>query len=191
MMILVSGGAASGKSEYAEELLLRLAGAERKTYLATMQRDGMEAEERIARHKRLRHGKGFQTIECPANIGRLAGHCGEAILLECLSNLTANELFGVIHSDGTEIPGTEDLFSSDVANRIVSDVVSLKKQARLLVVVTNEIFSDGLFYSPETVQYINELGRVNRMLAKYADAVVEVVYGIPVWRKGKEIMSSR
>lgn len=188
MMILVTGGAASGKSEYAESLIMHLAGDLRKTYLATMQRDGMEAEARIARHHALRSGKGFHTMECPVSIGRLAGRCGEAILLECLSNLTANEMFGVVHADGTETPGSEDLFHTDTAERIVQDVVSLKRHARLLVAVTNEVFSDGLFYSPETVQYINELGKVNDMLAKYSDAVVEVVYGIPVWKKGKEIM---
>ncbi|MBR1470642.1 MAG: bifunctional adenosylcobinamide kinase/adenosylcobinamide-phosphate guanylyltransferase [Lachnospiraceae bacterium] len=174
MMILVSGGAASGKSEYAEALLLRLANGAGKTYLATMKRDGEEAERRILRHRQLREGKGFETLEAPVNIDAVAGACREAVLLECISNLTANEMFG------------EEVHTA-AAERVAAEVDVLQKKAKLLVAVTNEVFSDGLSYDEMTVNYIRELAAVNRLLAKRADAVVEVVYGIPVWRKGAGI----
>ena len=48
------------------------------------------------------------------------------------------------------------------------------------MVVTNEIFSDGMEYSPETVQYQAFLGQINQEIAKMAGNVTEVVYGIPL-----------
>ena len=59
----------------------------------------------------------------------------------------------------------------------------LAKQAENLVVVTNELFSDGIEYSPETTCYLEYLGEINRRLGRAADVVCEVVYGIPVFHK--------
>ena len=53
-----------------------------------------------------------------------------------------------------------------------------------LVIVTNEIFSDGIEYDPETTRYQQYLGEMNCELAKLADVVVEVVYSIPLVKKG-------
>ena len=61
MLILVTGGAASGKSEHAEKIIC--ARAHSKLYLATMQPFGKSARARIARHRKLREGKGFHTVE--------------------------------------------------------------------------------------------------------------------------------
>ena len=52
------------------------------------------------------------------------------------------------------------------------------------MIVTNEIFSDGILYEEESEQYKKELGQINQKLAEMAEEVVEVVYGIPVWHKG-------
>lgn len=69
MIYLVYGGSGSGKSEFAEALAVDLAGADgRKIYLATMKNDSGEARNRIERHKKLRAGKGFETIEQSRNI---------------------------------------------------------------------------------------------------------------------------
>ena len=62
MMVLVTGGASSGKSAFAEDLALRLPGPH--YYFAAMKPYGEEAERRIARHRDLRAGKGFTTVEC-------------------------------------------------------------------------------------------------------------------------------
>ena len=61
MLVLVAGGAASGKSEHAEKIVC--ARAHSKLYLATMQPFGKSARARIARHRKLREGKGFYTVE--------------------------------------------------------------------------------------------------------------------------------
>jgi adenosylcobinamide kinase/adenosylcobinamide-phosphate guanylyltransferase len=53
-----------------------------------------------------------------------------------------------------------------------------------LVVVTNDVFSDGLAYDPETADYMRKLAFVNRAVAGRADLVVEVVFSIPMALKG-------
>ena len=93
MLILVSGGSASGKSEFAEGLVTA-SGLETRAYLATMQVWDAESERRVERHRRMRAGKGFATVECPVNLAGAVLPAGCAALLEDLSNLTANEFFG-------------------------------------------------------------------------------------------------
>ena len=70
MLSLIIGGSASGKSEYAERLVCSLPG--KRIYVATMEPFGEEGRERIARHRKLREGKGFATVEVPRNLGAFA-----------------------------------------------------------------------------------------------------------------------
>ena len=68
---------------------------------------------------------------------------------------------------------------------ILKGVSSLAEQAGELVVVTNEIFSDGIQYSPETRLYQAYLGQINQEIARMAVNVTEVVYGIPLCHKNE------
>ena len=68
MMVLVTGASGSGKSEYAEGVAVKLAGKGNLYYLATMRVYGEEGARRVERHRKLRAGKGFQTVECPVNV---------------------------------------------------------------------------------------------------------------------------
>ena len=63
---------------------------------------------------------------------------------------------------------------------MTEDVLRLKRQVRALVVVTNEIFSDGVVYDPETERFRQMAGRVHARLGAEADRVTEVVYGVAV-----------
>ena len=65
MLILVTGGSGSGKSEYAEGIAVSLAEREGLPlyYIAAMKPYGEEGKRRVERHRRLRAGKGFQTVE--------------------------------------------------------------------------------------------------------------------------------
>ena len=67
---------------------------------------------------------------------------------------------------------------------IVEGVKKIKAQAKHLVIVTNEIFSEAAAYEGDTVRYQEYLGKINQKLGQMADEVVEVVYGIPIWLKG-------
>ena len=93
---LITGGSGSGKSAFAENLVLKQP-AENRYYLATMQVYGSEGRERVMRHRQLRHGKGFETLEYPTDvadcIGKIHQPTAAVVLLECMSNLVANEMF--------------------------------------------------------------------------------------------------
>lgn len=194
MITLVTGGSGSGKSAYAESLLSSCEGI--RYYIATMQIYDAEGEKKVERHRKLREGKGFLTIESPINVGKIQFACaGEAeqaqyrqeterkvqgssekksALLECMSNLTANEMF------------TKDGMKSEeeVVEKIVSEIQTLSQKLDNLVIVTNNVFEDGVIYDAGTMEYLRALGRINAALARLADRVAEVVVGIPVELKG-------
>lgn len=194
MITLVTGGSGSGKSAYAESLLYSCEGI--RYYIATMQIYDAEGEKKVERHRKLRAGKGFLTIESPMNVGKIQFVCaGEAeqaqyrqeterkvqgssekksALLECMSNLTANEMF------------TKDGMKSEeeVVEKIVSEIQTLSQKLDNLVIVTNNVFEDGVIYDAGTMEYLRALGRINAALARLADRVAEVVVGIPVELKG-------
>ena len=98
MIYLVTGGSGSGKSEYAEHLVMS-SGCPVRYYVATMTVYGEEGKAKVLRHQELRRGKGFITVECPVNVDTaLSGISSNqeedaALLLECVSNLAANEMF--------------------------------------------------------------------------------------------------
>ena len=70
---------------------------------------------------------------------------------------------------------------------VLEGILSLADKARELVVVTNEVGSDGVEYGTETQDYIRLMGRINCRLAERADRVVEVVFGIPVLLAGVDL----
>nr|MCR4745407.1 bifunctional adenosylcobinamide kinase/adenosylcobinamide-phosphate guanylyltransferase [Lachnospiraceae bacterium] len=59
----------------------------------------------------------------------------------------------------------------------------LLDKAENLVIVSNDIFSDGNIYDEMTRQYISNMGKINQCLAERADKVLELVCGIPIYHK--------
>ena len=96
------------------------------------------------------------------------------VLLECMSNLTANEMY------------QENGAGEQTVEEILAGIRYLLGRVRHLVVVTNEIFSDGITYDPDTSRYQQYLGRINSEMGRMADTVTEVVYGIPIIVKGEQ-----
>lgn len=177
MITLVTGASGSGKSEYAEQLVTD-SGALRRLYLATMEIRGKEGRKKVDRHRALRRGKGFLTIECPRKLEQvqIGGRRQDtAVLLECISNLAANELFAP-----EEAAVAAALRAEGAERRILAGIRHLAGCAGQVVVVTNQVGEDGLDYDQDTMEYIRLAGRVNCRLAAWADRVVEVVFGIPV-----------
>lgn len=186
MIYLVYGGSGSGKSSFAEKILSELP-EEKKYYIATMKvrPDDADAQKKIARHKQMRAGKGFLTIERPVNLDEITLSAGDgagvgstvegstsSALLECMSNLCANEMFDT--EDG--VPKSPE----EVSGKIISGINNLAKLFENLVIVTNNIFEDGIEYDETTRAYINTLSNINCKLAAMADKVYEVVAGIPL-----------
>ena len=170
MITLITGGSGSGKSAYAEGRITGF-GERERIYIATMYPFDEESRQRVKRHRAMREKKNFQTIECYTGLKNLEISKGANVLLECMSNLVANEMF---RQDGA---------GERTVQEILEGIRKLAGQARELVVVTNEIFSDGICYDPETTRYQTYLGEINRWLGKWAGQVIEVVYGIPIYLK--------
>ena len=170
MLTLVVGGAASGKSECAERLVLQTALP--RYYLATMQVWDAECAARVEKHRRMRAEKQFETLECPLHLGTVHLPARGTALLEDLGNLTANELYDPAGA------------GEAAASAILDGLDRLAAQCEHLVVVSNEVFSGGANYAGDTDRYLKALAQVNNALAARADAVVRVVCGIPVYHKG-------
>ncbi len=209
MIYLVTGGSGSGKSAYAEELVMQ-SGNEKRYYIATMEVFGEEGKKKVERHQKLREGKGMITIERPLNLSSLVLEEWEGevdgkvtVLLECMTNLSANELFSREavqvgescfweNKSSQENESLREAASSQVntcesfimyrarvaAERIKEGIRRLEEQCGLLVVVSGEVFSDGIDYGEETNAYIELMGEMNCWLAERAEQAVEVVYGI-------------
>lgn len=173
MLTLVTGGSGSGKSAFAEDKVLSFGAAER-IYIATMHPFDEESYKRIERHRRMRAGKGFETVECYTGLKNVSLPEGCVVLLECMSNLAANEMF--------EEQGAHE----QTVQEITAGVENLLRQAAHTVIVTNEIFSDAAVFDGEMDTYLKYLGRINQEIAKRADEVTEVVYGIPVYHRSPE-----
>ena len=182
MFHLITGGSGSGKSEYAEQKLMEYASHSKRNkkryYIATMIPFGKETEEKIARHRKLRAGKGFETIECYTDLKKAAEilQTKEAgsVLLECMSNLVANEMFAK----------NKIRLRDEVTAQILDGIEALNRQLAHFLIVTNNVFEDGISYEETTAEYIEAMGQVNERLAAMADTVIEVVAGIPVVWKG-------
>lgn len=174
MFCMISGGSGSGKSEYAEQMAVRLrkeSQSENFIYIATMMAQDEEAKKKILRHQQMREKKGFQTVECYLHLKQLEVPKQATVLLDCISNLTANEQFDPAGA------------GEQTVSEVLAGIANLRKQCTHLVVVTNEIFSDGRAYDAQTLAYIRYMGKINVQLASWADDVAEVVYGIPLYRK--------
>lgn len=179
MTVLIIGGSGSGKSAWAERYAVSLARGSKKYYIATMQAADEEGIKRVERHRKLRRGKGFDTIEQPAAVQNALSRmeAGEkTALLECISNLLANEMFP---EDGIRT-------GEEAEQTVMEGIRTLRDGLSHLVIVSNNVFEDGTVYDETTMDYIRAMGRINQGLAALADRVIEVVVGIPMSLKGGE-----
>lgn len=199
MLHIVYGGSASGKSSYAESFAMSLQGDGRLLYIATMYpykwnttELDPETIQRIERHRAMRADKGFDTVECYRHVEHIVAKRQDVLLLECMSNLLANEMYLEPDSDDgglaetmsevekTGVGMSETL--SPVSKKIVQALVNLSTRVQDVVIVTNDVFSDGgsLTYDESTREYVKNLAEINCALAREAATVTEVVCGIPV-----------
>jgi len=165
---LILGGAASGKSALAEQLVLRLSG--RPVYIATAQAFDTEMTGKIDVH-RARRGAGWTTVEEPLDLaGAIAGaDADDAVLLaDCLtlwlSNLMAAE--------------------RDIEVETARLIQAMQDMQGRLVLVANEL---GLGIVPENVMaraFRNHHGTINQAVAAAADRVIFVAAGLPLALKG-------
>ncbi|MDD6435357.1 MAG: bifunctional adenosylcobinamide kinase/adenosylcobinamide-phosphate guanylyltransferase [Clostridiales bacterium] len=168
MVILVTGGASSGKSAFGEDLARSLKTEEktRLIYLATMEPFGEEGRRRIQRHLRQRSGKGFTTLEQYRNIGEAKVLPGDTVLLEDVGNLLANEMF------------LEEEVCPDALHKVYSGIKELALRCKNLVIITGEVGAGG-DYPDQSGEYVRNLGTVNCRLGTFSQQVYLVQAGIP------------
>lgn len=112
------------------------------------------------------------------------------VLLECLSNLVANELYEERRKKEWKQnqENQKKRWEIAVANKVIGDIEQLKKQCQHIVIVTNDVFREGFGEWEGTKEYLSCLGKINEELAKQADTIYEVVASIPILIKGEETL---
>lgn len=177
MLIFVSGGARSGKSEWAERTALSLSHDVPRIYLATARVTDEDMKARVERHRAQRSGRGFVTVERPCGMTEIAGEIpmGAVVLLECLPNWAANEMF---RADGSIA------CIDDVRRAVEGGLAALMNRAGHLIAVSDDIFSDGMKYDFMTEDYMRLLGRLHISIASAADVAAECAFGTVRIAKG-------
>jgi adenosylcobinamide kinase/adenosylcobinamide-phosphate guanylyltransferase len=166
-LTLVLGGARSGKSRFAEDLLEGVPGE--RVYLATAEAGDAEMAERI-RHHRARRGGGWRTVEEPLRLAnaleREAGE-GRAVLVDCLTLWLANAMAAGLDMERE-------------ASALLACLPGLKGP---VVFVSNEV---GQGIVPENAlarRFRDHAGRLHQALAQASDRVYLIVAGLPLTLK--------
>jgi adenosylcobinamide kinase / adenosylcobinamide-phosphate guanylyltransferase len=178
-LILITGGARSGKSDYALTRAESLPGPH--TFLATCPVVDGEMEERIRRHKAERQDGVWQTIEEELDLATTIQslETDTVCLVDCLTLWVNNLMY---HGEKNRLPFTED----DMLVSAEMFISAADAFQGTLICVSNEV---GLGVVPDNVaarRYRDLVGRCNRTVAAAADEVILVSCGLPLFLKGKE-----
>jgi len=177
-IILLLGGARSGKSYHAQALAEKFGG--KVLFIATGEALDEEMKDRIDKHKKNRP-KGWKTIESPWNISNvITEHEGyfDTVIIDCVTLLVSNLL------------GNETNYSNveqSITDEIVTIINVMKTSKANIIMVTNEV---GLGLVPDNKLgriYRDLLGKANNLLAQNADEVYLMIAGIPVKIKDVKI----
>ena len=184
-IILCSGGARSGKSEFAERLALATEG--RKAYVATGQAFDDEMIDRIKKHQE-RRGEIWNNFEVPLHLAiewQNISQTADVILIDCLTMFTTNHMMA--HGS---IQGQQDAnqLEATVLTELETLLAAIKScEGKTVIFVTNEI---GLGIVPDNklARYFRDIaGRVNRTVATAADKLFLTISGVTIELKSQEV----
>lgn len=186
MKVLVTGGARSGKSTFAERFVMKQAGS--ATYIATAQAFDEEMRERIALHRQQREQQeyGWTTLEEPCKLPGLLMELGAdrsrgnspVVMVDCLTLWLSNILL-----DAGDEPNRA---TQIVMGQIEELAAAVAEFPGTLVMVTNEVGHGIVPEYPLGRQYRDLAGTLNRTIAALADQVFLVTAGIPIELKSRE-----
>ncbi len=176
MIAFISGGARSGKSQFAEKTAKTLAreSSGNLYYLATARKSDEEMVERILIHQKDR-GESWFTVEEPYEIEKVLNNVeqNDVILLDCLTIWLSNVMFDLKYS------------TTKLEELIVRWIKLARKKQFSLVIVSNEV-NGGTPFSDEFVRsYIYSLQKLHQLIVKHTDIAVEVQAGLPTYWKGE------
>lgn len=175
-LLYISGGARSGKSSYAEQRALSLAGPH--TYVATCPVLDEEMVARIELHRQRRAGDGWHTVEEPTNLATALSTIqdGGVVLVDCIT-LWINNL----------------LYQADINNKSLSEnwiqtttenlIDAARRGKHTVIFVSNELGMGIVPADALSRNYRDLVGRCNQVLAAHADEAVFMVSGLPLTLK--------
>ncbi|MFC1860643.1 bifunctional adenosylcobinamide kinase/adenosylcobinamide-phosphate guanylyltransferase [Chloroflexota bacterium] len=169
--ILITGGARSGKSRFAQDIAAKLGGT--VLFVATAEPKDEEMRLRIKMHKESRPGS-WRTLEVPLRIGaNIREHIGnsEIVIVDCITVLVSNVLL-----QADDRAASEEIIFKEIEILIES----MDSLAATFILVSNEV---GLGLVPDNDlgrRYRDCLGKANQMLARHADEVHFLVAGISI-----------
>ena len=163
LTILVTGGARSGKSSFAEKRTKQLGSS--LMYIATSEIIDSEMEKRVAEHQ-ARRGSEWETLHAPLNLTEaLSETDGKGpCLVDCLTIWLNNLIF---HNEDTVV-ATKEL------------IKVLEQRSDPVVLVTNEVGSGIVPENALARRFRDEAGRMNQIISQVADEVYLSVSGIPL-----------
>ena len=184
-IILCSGGARSGKSEFAERLALATEG--RKAYVATGQAFDDEMIDRIKKHQE-RRGEIWNNFEVPLHLAKEwqnISQTADVILIDCLTMFTTNHMMAYCSIQGQQ---DANQLEATVLTELETLLASIKScEGKTVIFVTNEI---GLGIVPDNklARYFRDIaGRVNRTVATAADKLYLTISGVTIALKSQEV----
>ncbi len=176
--VLITGGARSGKSSFAQQMAFD--SGKSVLFVATAQAGDDEMKRRIEAHRRARP-PGWRTLEASVHVGAGVLSCidgSQLVLLDCVTLLVSNAIAEFLSPDGNEID--EARAEEAVTGEIDELVRCIRQVGSDFIIVTNEV---GLGLVPDNKLgrvYRDLLGKANQALARIADEVYLMVSGLPV-----------
>lgn len=179
-IILVTGGARSGKSSFAESLCIKQ--NNKTAYIATSVAFDDEMKNRVKKHQESRP-KSWKTYEIYKDIYSIVEELNknhDTVIMDCVTLMVNNLMF----TQGIEVDEATSEQLNELENYIREQITKLleavKKTNLYFVIVTNEI---GMGIVPENKLsriYGDFVGRANQLIASYSNEVYFVVSGIPM-----------
>jgi len=177
MLIFISGGVRSGKSSFAEKIAFDIAGENAALhYIATSEPYDVEMIARIKKHQidRAKGLKKWQTWEQSTLLDQLIP-CfddNDVVLIDCLTTLLGNELF----KDGC---WEDERAVGQLIGRLKETFIAYKQTTKATIIVSNEIFHEGIPRDHGSRLYMKQLGKLHQFLSSIADKAYLLESGLP------------
>ena len=188
-LTFISGGVRSGKSAFAEKLLVEEAARSngRLVYIASGRAIDDEMRQRIEKHKLDRAEEAWLTIEQPVDLEEVLPFIRENdfVLWDCLTTWLANEMY--TEQDESYCIRVQGCMEQKAA-RLIETVAEIRKKATHVAVVSNEVLDEPVSTYEETRMYCKWIGNLHQQLVRLSDDAIEMDAGMPVyWKKEGQV----
>jgi len=174
---LITGGARSGKSNFAQDMALQKGG--KVFFVATAEAGDEEMQQRITEHKKNRPAE-WATLETTGNVGnKIKQNIGNknVVIIDCITMLINNIFSQYMHQN-------ESINSNLIENKVINEISELTEcmnnVSASFIIVTNEIGLGLVPADPSSRLFRDVLGTANQILASNVDEVYLMVAGLPL-----------